>query len=102
MIPQYQKKYLFLVMGGEATCLRLLARSPYVLGSPGAAGARGVVRFRTAALAVIAVSRLRFLCKKWRIRKEKVSRLDYKGSASGASRNLVEQLERLTGRLSNC
>ncbi|XP_071418949.1 pericentrin isoform X8 [Pithys albifrons albifrons] len=69
----YQKKYLLLLLGGFQDCeqatLSLIARmgifpSPAALQLSGARS-RPFTRFRCAARAIIAISRLKFLVKKW-------------------------------------
>ncbi|NXK95001.1 PCNT protein, partial [Formicarius rufipectus] len=83
----YQKKYLLLLLGGFQDCeqatLSLIARmgvqpSPAHLQRP---GARPVSRFRCAVRAVIAVSRLKFLVKKW----NKVGRKSAQGESISPS-----------------
>ncbi|NXL83740.1 PCNT protein, partial [Alectura lathami] len=80
----YQKKYLLLLLGGFQDCeqatLSLIARMG-IYPSPAdlqlsAARSRPVTRFRCAVRAVIAVSRLKFLVKKW-------SRLNRKNAQQG-------------------
>ncbi|XP_063789326.1 pericentrin [Pseudophryne corroboree] len=69
----YQKKYLLLLLGGFQACekatLSLIARmgvypSPADLQIP-TKGQSGLTRFRSAVRAVIAISRLKFLVRKW-------------------------------------
>ncbi|XP_054685666.1 pericentrin isoform X14 [Grus americana] len=79
----YQKKYLLLLLGGFQDCeqatLSLIARmgiypSPADL-QPSGSRSRPFTKFRCAARAIIAVSRLKFLVKKW----NKVSRKNAQG-----------------------
>ncbi|XP_030846595.1 A-kinase anchor protein 9 isoform X6 [Strongylocentrotus purpuratus] len=71
----YQKKYLLLLLGGFQDCeqatLSLIAKmgaypSPEDLRDHPSKHGKGFTRFRSAARVVIAVSRLKFLVRKWR------------------------------------
>ncbi|KAM6268405.1 pericentrin isoform 3-T3 [Porphyrio hochstetteri] len=104
----YQKKYLLLLLGGFQDCeqatLALIARMG-IYPSPAdlrPAGSRPVTRFRCAARAVMAVSRLKFLVKKW----NKVSRRSTQGeavppSAGGNAEILKQQQQTLAVHLSS-
>ncbi|NXH10480.1 PCNT protein, partial [Bucco capensis] len=81
----YQKKYLLLILGGYQDCeqatLSLIARmgiypSPADLQLSGS-HSRPLTKFRCAVRAIIAVSRLKFLVKKW----NKVSRKSTQGES---------------------
>ncbi|NXG55780.1 PCNT protein, partial [Hemiprocne comata] len=86
----YQKKYLLLLLGGFQDCeqatLSLIARMgvyPSAADLPlSGSRSRPVTRFRCAARAIIAVSRLKFLVKKW----NKVSRKSIQGETTCHSR----------------
>ncbi|XP_042639674.1 pericentrin isoform X3 [Tyto alba] len=101
----YQKKYLLLLLGGFQDCeqatLSLIARmgiypSPADL-QPSGSHSRPFTKFRCAVRAIIAVSRLKFLVKKW----NKVSRKNAQGEivshsiggniASGARTEILKE-----------
>ncbi|KAM9305648.1 pericentrin [Gastrophryne carolinensis] len=86
----YQKKYLLLLLGGFQACekatLSLIARMG-VYPSPGdlqvpAKRQSGLTKFRSAVRAVIAISRLKFLVRKW-----------HKGNWKGAGEPVVQQVQ---------
>ncbi|XP_071977619.1 pericentrin isoform X2 [Engystomops pustulosus] len=88
----YQKKYLLLLLGGFQACekatLSLIARmgvypSPVELQSPSKCKT-GLGKFRSAVRAVIAISRLKFLVRKW----HKVSRKSGGGGEDSGTRQV--------------
>ncbi|NXF95304.1 PCNT protein, partial [Eubucco bourcierii] len=85
----YQKKYLLLLLGGFQDCehatLSLIARmgiypSPADL-QPSGSHSRPFTKFRCAVRAIIAISRLKFLVKKW----NKVSKKSTQGETVSQS-----------------
>ncbi|XP_041478485.1 pericentrin-like isoform X3 [Lytechinus variegatus] len=89
----YQKKYLLLLLGGFQDCeqatLSLIAKmgaypSPEDLRDQPSKHGKGFTRFRSAARVVIAVSRLKFLVRKWRRATRSGSR-ELMGSANAPS-----------------
>ncbi|XP_067994329.1 pericentrin isoform X4 [Melanerpes formicivorus] len=111
----YQKKYLLLLLGGFQDCeqatLSLISRmgiypSPADL-HPSGSHSRPFTKFRCAVRAIIAVSRLKFLVKKW----NKVSRKNIQGetishsiggnTASGARAEILKEQQPLAVHISS-
>uniref|UniRef100_A0A1A7WF04 Pericentrin n=1 Tax=Iconisemion striatum TaxID=60296 RepID=A0A1A7WF04_9TELE len=80
----YQKRYLLLLLGGFQDCeeatLCLIARMGARPSPPLTSQRKPLGRFRAAVRAVIAVSRMRFLTRKWQ---RAIRRLPYSGTANG-------------------
>ncbi|XP_054028518.1 pericentrin [Dryobates pubescens] len=111
----YQKKYLLLLLGGFQDCeqatLSLISRmgiypSPADL-QPSGSHSRPFTKFRCAVRAIIAVSRLKFLVRKW----NKVSRKNIQGetishsiggnTASGARAEILKEQQPLAVHISS-
>uniref|UniRef100_A0A673B4S6 Pericentrin n=1 Tax=Sphaeramia orbicularis TaxID=375764 RepID=A0A673B4S6_9TELE len=80
----YQKRYLLLLIGGFQECehvtLSLIARMGAQPSPPLCPQHRPLRRFRAAARVVIAISRMRFLTRKWQ---KAIRRLSYSGTVNG-------------------
>ncbi|XP_029937869.1 pericentrin isoform X2 [Myripristis murdjan] len=92
----YQKRYLLLLLGGFQECeqatLCLIAQMGARPSPPITSQSRPITRFRAAVRAVIAISRMRFLTRKWQraIRKLSVSGT-VNGHASGSKAEFLRQ-----------
>ncbi|XP_027130303.1 pericentrin isoform X5 [Larimichthys crocea] len=97
----YQKRYLLLLLGGFQECeqatLCLIANMGARPSPPLSSQRRPLGRFRAAVRAVIAVSRMKFLTKKWQ---RAIRRLSLSGTANGhASGPKVEVLRQQQPRI---
>uniref|UniRef100_A0A667XIB6 ELK domain-containing protein n=1 Tax=Myripristis murdjan TaxID=586833 RepID=A0A667XIB6_9TELE len=90
----YQKRYLLLLLGGFQECeqatLCLIAQMGARPSPPITSQSRPITRFRAAVRAVIAISRMRFLTRKWQ---RAIRKLSVSGTVNGhASGQLTEFL----------
>ncbi|KAJ8003709.1 hypothetical protein DPEC_G00151130 [Dallia pectoralis] len=91
----YQKRYLLLLLGGFQDCeqatLCLIARMGAQPSPPHAHTRTPLARFRAAVRAVVAISRLKFLTRKWQrvVRRGVTATVTVNGHSTGASRTEV-------------
>ncbi|XP_062324892.1 pericentrin isoform X2 [Osmerus eperlanus] len=93
----YQKRYLLLLLGGFQDCeqatLCLIARMGVHPSPPLSGQRRPLTRFRAAVRAVVAISRLRFLTRKWQkaIRRSVTTSSTVNGHAQGSRTEVLRQ-----------